>query len=267
MIKRGLLEYFDATTEKEQNDIIRLTKYRIRTLQPEQARTDLREAEMAKAVAAAGSLDGIRLSQQVLPNQDAMRAEMRMTEKIAAMMKELGVEPVDGQQDITRLVVAYEGDDTRFREAVETAQGLNPKALITIAVQNADAETAAKAGLSGVQGSIAFRVGSVEDIAKGEAEALFNNRSLTPQEMRRSVLQIIKTRALTSEDIREFALLSQMGGIVGIFNTSKPVSFALQKKYRRYSASRDPGGRGYPDCRITHKPCSAEKCWNRFLSF
>jgi hypothetical protein len=43
MIKTGLLEYYDATTEEQRSDIIRLTKSKMETVKSEQARAELRE--------------------------------------------------------------------------------------------------------------------------------------------------------------------------------------------------------------------------------
>ena len=189
------------------------------------------EAEMAAALEAAQALQQEKLARTVeteILNPYAVENEALL---IQLILKSFGVEPVDGQETVTKLVVAYDGKDAvQFRNAVESALGLNPLATITIAAETADAEASARIALKGVIGAIAFEMGDVESVARRQAEALFKTNRLSNDEMKRSVFQILKTgEELTADDVRMFALLGQMGGIVGIFNSKKPVSFATQR--------------------------------------
>ena len=197
------------------------------------------EAEMAAALEAAQALQQENLERTVateIRNPNAVRSEARL---IQAILKSFGVEPVDGQQAVTKLVVAYDGKDAaQFRDAVESALRLNPKATITIAAETAAVQAEAENVLTNlpkkvVNGKIAFEVGDVEAIARRQAVALFNaagrTNKLSDEDLQRSVFQILKTGALTPEDVRMFALLGQMGGIVGIFNSEKRVRCATQR--------------------------------------
>jgi len=192
------------------------------TTKEEAARAELRETAMEAAMkAAAGAVQaaGFETTKAGIVSPEAMRAEARM---IQAIMDRLDIEAIQAYRDQTRLVVPFDMD------VIQSVVKVNPLAHIVVAAKNEAEGDEADRALAAIDGRIRIVVTTdIETLAREEAAEI----GLTEIEGKsRSVIQVRKLKAgrLTPEEQRAYALVGQMGGIVGIvgFGQRVDVSFA-----------------------------------------
>ncbi|MDD5226355.1 MAG: hypothetical protein PHV97_04115, partial [Candidatus Omnitrophica bacterium] len=187
-------------------------------------RSELRDGEIAKAIAAAQSVETMRneVRLQEVANPVAVRAESRMTAKIVAMMKDLGLQSYGDQ---TRLVVSYE----RLGLAgMMELRHQNPKATIVV-MASAENTANAEADIMGYQG-FELAPNDLALVAREQLKAF--DLKLQPGEVSKSVVQILKkseeARA-TKDEIRAYALVGQMGGVLAFLGFDQKVGFATER--------------------------------------
>jgi len=178
-----------------------------------QAATAVKSAELARTME----------TQVVSPL--AGKVEARMTAKIDAMMKELGLEKYRDKAglvvDKTRLVVSYErlGLDGMIQLRHE-----NPKATIVV-VARSESRANAEADIMGYDGFELAPSDNLAVVAQEQLKAF--DLKLQPGEVSKSVVQVMMRAdiQISADEIKAYREVA-MPGILAFFGFNKPVSFA-----------------------------------------
>jgi len=182
-------------------------------------RSELRKSAAAKAIPAAESIQGMKLPEMVPLAPGAARAETRMTAKIVDMMKDLGLESYG---DKTRLVVPFNID------LIKQLRAENKTATIVVVTDNAATQAQARVDLRDFARMEVVMSADFTAVAQAQAQAF--DLKLRAGDVSKSVVQIRGTGAamLTADEIKAYALVGQMGGILAFLGFPQKVSFATE---------------------------------------